>query len=574
MPAVQTLFADPRAIAVDGEYGTWILSGVATNRLRDIVVDADGVDAISQKLKSRTEDAVIVFIAPADAGGRVTAFRSATSSRDLFYLEGSDGTLVLSDHYRNAVAQLDRGDRHLDRDAVIDHLLFRSPVPPATLIEEIGRLGRGDVLTWDGTTGEWTRTVLDGLSPSKDYEPATAGDELDAALADTIQRGVRPDARTMLSGGIDSTLLASYRDDPPAPRQVVVDSPEFQAEVEAGRDAADMLGRSLETTTPETAFTDQLESAVDRLGLPPRYSRTVFTAAGFETWPSAQYVSGQAADALFGLQGVKAVRLAAWLGPLVSTGVADVVTAVTPTNIADAVTAIRSRREQLDRRLANPKSLAHALSTDVDAEAVASVFDAPVVRDRAQRRLSYALDRCQLEAETTFGRAVAAGHLLDFLDDDAVNQWRQLGFVHGHDVVAPFRTRRVVDTALAVPAEKRYIQGVEDIGQLSRKYIPKSVLADRVPEYPIHQPKGNGTLPLQRYHSTGPLASVFDQYEPPTFLGDDAVSRHVTAYGSLTWPVMTYCVWRDRILDAPDITTVPGTDIRYHRVAQSPTTPA
>lgn len=574
MPAVQTFFADPRAITVDGEYGTWILSGVATNRLRDVVVDADGIAPIVDDLQSRTEDAVVVFIAPADGGGRVTAFRSATSSRDLFYLEGSDGTVVFSDHYRNAVAQLDRGDRHLDRTAVVDHLLFRSPVPPATLIDEIGRLGRGDVLAWDGDDDEWTRVVVDELSATQTNGPDTAVQELDTALAETIRRGVRPDARTMLSGGVDSTLLASYRRDPPPPRQIVVDSPEFQSEVERGRNAAERLGRELATTTvAESAFRDHLEAAVDRLGLPPRYSQTVFTAGAFESWPSTQYVNGQAADALYGLQGVKAARFASWLGPLATERVAGVVSSVSPDRFGDAVGALACRRRQLDRKMTNPNSLVHALSADVDAEAVADVFDAATVRDRARRRVSYAMDRCTLDADTGFGRAVAAGHLLDFLDDDAVNQWRQLGFVDGHDVVAPFRTRRVAETALAVPAERRYIQGRGDLRSLSTKYIPKRLVGERVPEYAVNQAKGDGSLPLERYRRDGPLASFFDRYDPPAFVDSATVADHVGSYGSLTWPVMTYCVWRDRVLHASDIPEVPGTDVQYHRVAQSPSPP-
>lgn len=574
MTEVRTLFADPEAVFVDGKHGTWLVSGVATNRLRDIVVTADGLDDVADELAARSEDAVVVFVSGTDRGGRVAAFRSATSSRDVFYLQASDGTLVLTDHFRNAVSQLDVADRTVDRTAVVDHLLFRSPVEPTTYVSEVGRLGRGECVRWSGVDREWERRVVDTLDTVEQYSPSSAVDALDDALAHVIRTGVRPNARTMLSGGVDSTLLESYRRDAPSPVQMTVDAPEFQSEVAAGREAADLLEvtRSV-VPVSESSFLDHLEGAVDALGLPPRYNQTVVTAAGFESLEPGQYVNGQSSDGLFGLPGVKAARIADWLGPVVDAEFVEHASAAAGGQVAVGYDALATRRRQLEHPISNPESLAHDLAADVDVDAVVDVFDPGVVRDRAQRRVEYTANRAVLDAESTYGRQTEAGHLVDYLCDDAVNQWRQLGFVRGQDVVAPFRTRSVAQTALAVPAERRYVPRLRDAPPLSTKHLPKTLLSRRVPEYSVHREKGNGALPMQRYFEDGPLESVFERYDPPAFLSPESFDRHVETYGTLTWELLTYSVWRDRVLLEDDLDLVPGTQTRYLRLPREPAPP-
>lgn len=574
MTEVRTLFADPRTVFVEGEYGTWLLSGVATNRLRDLVANADGLRAVSDELAAQAEDAVVVFVSATDRGGRVAAFRSATSSRDVFYLEASDGTLVLTDHYRNAVSQLDPADRTVDRDALADHLLFRSPVEPATYVAEIGRLGRGECLCWSGVDREWTRTVVDTLDTVERYSPSEAVDALDDALANVVRVGVRPDARTMFSGGVDSTLLASYRRDEPPPVQAAVNAPELQSEVVAGREAADRLDATREVVTiSEGAFLDYLEEAVDALGLPPQSDKTVYTSAGIRSLDAGQYVNGQGADALFGLSGTKAARVADWLGPVIDTDFAEHTAATVGGDVADVYAALAYRRRQLARPVSSPQSFAQAIAIDVDADAVGEVFDPAVVRESAKRRIEYAATRTPLTEEATFARHAAAGHLVDYLGDDAVTQWRQLGFGRGQDVVVPFRTRRVARTALAVPAGRRYVQGLRNATSLSTKYIPKSLLSRRLPDYPVHRGTGADSLPLERYVEDGPFQSAFERYDPPAFLTAASYDRHVDSYGSLTWALLTYSVWRDRILLADDLDLVPGTETQYLRLPSDPTGP-
>ncbi|WP_336036854.1 asparagine synthase-related protein [Halobacterium yunchengense] len=575
MTGVRVLFADPETLVVEGEHGTWVVSAVATNRVRDLVSNADGLDAVCDDLAAQTEDAVVVFVSGTDRGGRVEAYRSATSSRDVFYLEASDGTLVLADHFRNAVRELAVGDRTVDRTALADHLLFRSPVEPSTYVAEVSRLGRGECIRWDGADREWTRRVADTLETVHRYSPGRAVDALGDALEHVVRVGVRPGAHTMFSGGVDSTLLASYRRNAPSPVQVTVDAPEFRPEVVAAREAAAAIDAS-RTAVPvaEASFLDHLEAAVDALGLPPRYHQTVFTAAGFQSMEPGQYVNGQCADALFGLPGVKAARIADWLGPVVDAGVAEWAAERLGGRAAAGYEALAARRAQLQRPASSPESFAHALAADVDPGAVAEVFDADVVRRRANRRVEYAGERANLDADPTFPRQAEVGHLVDFLGDDAVNQWRQLGFVWGQDVVAPFRARRVAQTALAVPADRRYVPRPGDSTPFAAKHVPKALLSRRVPEYDVRRGKHSGSLPIGRYvEPGGPLASAFERYEPPAVLSPASYDRHVAGHGSLTWELLTFSVWRDRVLLADDLEPVPGTETYHLRLPREPAAP-
>lgn len=571
MTAIRTLFADPTVERVDGTHGTWLLAGVDPGRLRGVVADAPGLREVTDVLASVAQDAVVAFVSGTDRGGRVEAYRSATSSRDVFFLEASDGTFVLTDHFRNAVSQLDPADRSVPRRALVDHLLFRSPVEPLTYVDQIGRLGRGECLSWNGDDREWSRTLVDTLAADDRTDRGGAVDALDDALASVLD--ATNASGTMLSGGVDSTLLATYLEDP-APVQFAVDSPEFDPEVEAGADAADHLDvdRTVHTV-PESAFREHLEATVDVLGRPPRYNQTVFTAAAVESLPAGRYVNGQAADALFGLPGVSAARVADWLDPLLSRSSVDRAASLLPGNLQGTYDALDKRRRQLDRPVASPRSFANALSADLDVDAVSSLFDRRTVRRRTRRRTAYATDRVDVDADEGFARQVAVGQLTDFLCDDAVNRWRQAGFAAGIDVFAPFRTRDVARAALSVPADRRYVEGRGGAPKPTTKHVPKRLLSNRLPSFPVNRRKHSGSLPIERYVDDGPLADVFERYDPPAFLTPESRDRHVDAYGSLTWELVTYAVWRDRVLLADDLEPVPGTETRYLRLPHDPASP-
>lgn len=572
MTHLRLLLADPGLTRVDGEHGTWFLSALRDDRLRDVVVDAPTIDAVRDELTATAEDAVVLHVSRTRNGGTVEAYRSVTSSRSLYYLTGSDGAVVVADHYRNALAQLSPADRTLSRRAVADHLLFRSPVAPATYVEEVAQLGRGDYLRWDGDRDGWRRDRIDRLSVEDDATPAEARRRIDEALVDLVGAGVDRATSTMFSGGVDSTLLHSYRDDAAPTMHVSVDAPEFEHESAAVERAADLLDVTpTEVAVQERDFLDHLERTVDALGLPPRYNQTVVTDAAFRAADAGRYLNGHGADALFGVQGLKAARIADWLGPTLP--VVDPLAGRAPGGVGDALSALQQRREQLSVPPSTPRSLAQDLASDIDPDAVGQIFGEELVSERVNRRTEYAHRRAALTADSTFAQQVESGHLVDFLADDGVSQWRQLGHVHGKTIAAPFRTRRLARCALSVPPDRRYVRGLDGLPDLQPKHLLKSVLEDRVPDYPTSRQKGDGSLPIRRYFERGPLSAVFERYHPPEFLPPAAHVRHVDSFGPLTWQLLTFAVWRDRVLREPALEPVPGTEDSYVRLPRDPPSP-
>ena len=114
----------------------------------------------------------------------------------------------------------------------------------------------------------------------------------------------------------------------------------------------------------------------------------------------------------------------------------------------------------------------------------------------------------------------------------------------------------------SIPADRRYVQGLSGLGSLDAKYLLKRLLARRLPSYPTGRKKGSGALPLERYFDDGPLADVFDRYEPPSVVPEEMLSDHVDSFGPVTWNLITYAVWRDRVLRNPDIEAV-GATVAY-----------
>lgn len=565
-------FAEPDLRRVDGTHGTWFISALRTAQLGRLVADARSIEAISDELAAVTEDAVVVHVSPTDRDGTVEAFRSVTSSRSLYYLTGSDGNLVITDHYRNALAQLDVAARTTSRRALADHLLFRSPIAPSTYVDRVRQLGRGVLLRWDGERADWSRTLVDRLSTEADCSPRAATDRIDDALSELVDATTTGETRTMFSGGVDSTLLHSYREADAPATHLAVDSPEFDRGTGALEEASSALDVDPERVSiRESAFAEHLERAVDALGQPPRYNQTVFTDAGFRSLERGRYLNGHGADALFGLQGLKGARIADWLGR--SVPLLDSVASVAPGRLDEPMAALARRREQLRVPVSTPDSLAQDLASAIHPEAVGSILDSSVVSDRVSRRTEYAHRRAELTADSRFARHVESGHLVDFLADDGVSQWRQLGATHGQRLVAPFRTSRLARCALSVPPDRRYVEGLDALPDLQPKHLLKSLLAERLPSYPTGRPKGNGSLPIRRYVESGPLSEVFDRYRPPRFLPPSARARHVESSGPLTWPLLTFAVWRDRVRDEPDLEPVHHTETHFVRLPRDPPSP-
>lgn len=556
---VRVLTANPDAETVDTDDGRWIFSGLQTETLREAVRDAGRPKELRERLPEVAEDATAIYVESGRGEPRVEAYRSVTGTRDIYYLRDESGDLVVTDHFRNALAELDVDERKVSDEVVTDHLLFRAPIEPRTYATRVHALEQGGWLRWDGTNDEWQTEQVGQIEPGSPCPPGVASASIDATLDDLVSRGCDSETANMLSGGIDSTLLHTYLDDAPA-FIMGVDSPEFAFETEYAERARRMLDTDhRKVTVGEDDFLSHLEASVDALGFPSHYAQTVTTDAALRRDDGYRYLNGEGADALFGLTGTKGLRIAAWLEPLLSEQVADSLSDVAPDAVAGQYSSLARLADRLDRPVTDSESFAQHLSFFTEPSLAGEFVGESLVADRFRKQAEYVRRRITPTANgDRFARQAEFGHLLSFLRHNTVNQWRQLGYEHDRSFFTPFKTQSMAECALSVPAEKRYIQGATAGRDLTQKYHLKSLLQNRLPEYPTRQKKGSGSLPIERYFEEGALADIFERYDAPNFVPERMRSDHVESYGPLTWNLITFAVWRDRILDNPDLATVSG----------------
>lgn len=554
MPRVEVLLTDPRARIAETGTGTWLVSGVDPSALRDAVAGAGDMAEARRALHTVAEDALAVCV----GDGRVDAYRSVTATRELYRCRTGDGTLVLTDYFRNALARLPVARRTVPERTVADHLLFRAPIEPDSYVAEVRTLDRGAWLAWNGT-GDPTVRQREQLGIESTIHPADAPDAIDAALESVIDAGIDGNAVTMFSGGVDSTLLQTYRNGPTV--SMAIDSPELAFEQRYVRETRTLLETDDHRTVDlaESEYLEWLEGSIDLLGYPSHFSQTALTHVLFERDDAEQYVNGEGADALFGLTGSKGARIAAWLQPLLAGRPGALVASGVPGRAGSNLSELRKLARQFDRSLADGESFAQQFAFFTDPDVVGEMVGSELVDRRVRAQHDYVADRVAATADEPATAHLEFGHLLSFFQHNTVNQWRQLAHGHGKTLVAPFKTASLARCALSVPADRRYVQGLSGLGALDAKYLLKRLLARRLPDYPTGRKKGAGALPVERYFEEGPLADVFGRYELPSFVPASMRADHVESFGPVTWNLITYAVWRDRVLRNPDLGQVPGT---------------
>ncbi|WP_222916673.1 asparagine synthase-related protein [Natrinema sp. SYSU A 869] len=536
------LLANPNAAIVTSNERRWILSGTHQRELRAAIergADVQDVKALHDSLPG--EGTFVVLSERADEP-TVRAHRGITSAYEVFYCLDSSGEPVLTDLFRNALARLEPGDRTVPDRAKADHLLYRT-TPIDSYVERIHRLGHGETLSW--TPGETTpRTELtETLEPESDLSPASAHDRLDEVLS-AICAPIADDSSLMLSGGVDSTVLEPYLTNPTESVTASFDTPELEFEREYADRANDLVETDREVVEmTESNYLERLEAAVDALGMPPHQLQTpTFDGIYREFDGSERLVSGQGADAVFGLGGSLEVARTVWRTRHLG-------------YVPPVVEKLRQHRdvlEELRRHPSDPdgKGLQFAVYTDVP-----SVVDAIGSRryERRQReRYEYAMDRVPAPTGDQYARHVHVGQWVDFFCEDAISVWRQAGLAREREMYTPFAGKAVAELALGLSSPERYVHDGEP------KHVPKKLLGEWYPEYDRSKPKGNGNFPAERFLRSGPLESVFDRYEVPEF-APDVSGALVDRSSGLAWNLASYAVWRDRVLRSDDLEPVSHT---------------
>lgn len=476
----------------------------------------------------------------------VVAARDVTTSHELFFVARPDGEVILTDHFRCALARIPLAERDVPDASVADHMLFRTTPGSNTYVSGVHRIAHGEAVRWARDPGERRATRVDRLARTSVHETM---DEQLGAIESALGGALRPVADgadrlvNMLSGGIDSTLIHSFLGSSVPSISTGIDSPEFSFEMEYARQASRLLGTSHAfLPVREDEYLARLERSIEVLGLPPQHLQTVLLDAAFQS-DHGQYVTGQLADAVFGLES-SILGWRAWHLRGVLRSPAGVLLSRLGAGMRRRHERLEGACAQVTRSPEDPDGYAMRYAVYSDVDGVRELLGERLVEERLQARLEYL--RAVAELPERRGTGLAAhlelGHWIDFYCDDTVSLWRQLAHGRGKSLFAPFTSRSVAESALAVPTDERYIR------RGNPKHLLKSLLRRRVPAYPVNQPKGGSGLPFLRYIRTGPLRDALLEYPLPAFVGAAQREALLRAPSWITWNVLTYAIWSERVL--------------------------
>ena len=542
---------DARKIEVDG--GIWFAVGLDRSGLEQLA--RGGSDpAVGDRLVREQRDAVVVLVTSVEGRAvSLAAWRGMLSGCDLFYAVLDSGTVVVSDHFRNVVSYLPLADRAPTDDSLLEHYLTGWAYDRRSLCSGVDRLAVGDRLNVDLRSGDTSIELFDRVSATSDEDaPAEVVDRVEAAI-ERVMAPLRhaPDVCATFSGGVDSTLLATYLDDRSPLVTMTTDSEEFDGETAYARASARLLNRELtELRVFERDYLQLLEDTIDRLAAPPRHYQTPILSALYRR-PETTFIVGEGADSVFGTgRGIRRVAgtMSSELG-LAALGLFRHVPGPAGRRSAQVLAYAD--------RFAKPP-----LSTEGEAGRTLVFGDTSVVElvvgtAEVDRQLDLHLQSVQERVD------LEAGDLHRFHGHLELVRWRHtMGDMSSHDrhlaqsngkrVVLPFTSSAVVAELLRVPVEQRYIKG------LAGKWVLKEILAGRLPEYAVNQRKNATGLPFERYYASGPLSDIWDRYDVPDFISPAIRERVVANPSPVTWHAIAHAIWSVRIERNADLRPLPA----------------
>jgi asparagine synthase (glutamine-hydrolysing) len=342
------------------------------------------------------------------------------------------------------------------------------------------------------------------------------------------------------SGGVDSTLLASFFDVGSPLVSMTTDSPEWATETEYARAAARLLDRDLiEMAIPEREFPKLLEETLDVMATPPGHYVIPMLKPLYDR-DEVTFVEGEGADSVFGTdRGLRRIAGAfAHPAGVVTLGLG----ARLPGSIGYRSAQIRSYALGFSRSTDDPRGASGTAMRYGDGVMLDAIVGQEAVDAILADHILYTMDRIEIESpeHDRFHRhneiirwrhSMAGGGSFD----------RLMAQPKGKRIVQPYAQAPVIDALLTVPANRRYVK------RLAGKWVLKEMLARRVPGYRVNQRKNATGIPFLRYCEDGPLVDVWDRYEMPDFIPPE-FHRMVRGEPSpMTWFALTHAVWSERI---------------------------
>ncbi len=486
----------PDAHRIESLHGTWILWlpwGHSPSGAVSLLKTRGNPHDLAKRLCSVYPE-ITGTLTPREATCASLAFRSLSSGFELFCLRDAEDRPVLTDFYRDAVSLLPRGERRLGLSGIADYLLSLCPIDHQTYVPAITRVPNGALWEWPFGEAAPTRLVVESLADLLGEEPHPSVEEaLDRAMEPL--RG-NPGLALLFSGGVDSSLLASYLG--PLTEALVALAPpaELWSEREIARQGAQLLGlsRTREIPFSDERFIENMTETVRHAGIPvpfPNY-QGLFQESMFRT-EHAAYCTGDMADSLFGYRDVESGH-----------DEPDV-------------------WEEMKDRLFPEGGLLRELGTMglfSGGRAALELVGPDVVSGRLRDRHAYLLDRTGNlnRLPPSFDLKAEWGHIAFVLGQPYWrHHYRQQAIALGKSLLCPYAQRDILRAAWALPIGDRSPAGAP------LKLVLRNILKARVPGFPVNIPKGGNGVPRTRYCTTGPLAEFFEERPIPSALSPEVL---------------------------------------------------
>ncbi|MGI9666751.1 MAG: asparagine synthase-related protein [Acidimicrobiia bacterium] len=544
-----------------GQCFLWYVDPSAVQELRS----SPDIRSAAQRLVAANRGASIALLESHDgAATSLTMWRGLLATSELFYATLADGSIVVSDHLRNVVSRVPVADRAPTEEAIVEKYLCGWNYDRRVFCGGVQRLGYGDQFEFSATTGAIELSVHDRHELVGDAAALSGlADRIEAELDEVTRPWRSPGVAVTFSGGVDSTLLASFFDDSATMLTMTIDSPEFDQETTYAYAAAELLGRSItEHRVFERDYVDLLKTSTAVTAAPAKHyiSPVLFS---LDRRDDPVMIFGFGADSIFGTdRGLR--RIAGYMSN--SAGLAGLrAGGYLPSAVGFRSRQIRSYAEKFARPTDDPRgaagsALAFGDTAVVDASAGSDAVDAVF-----DKHLDFVLDRVDIESPESdrFWRHTELVQWRDTMSDNTTVR-RLAALSDGTHGVLPYTDARVIEALLEAPADGRYIKG------LAGKWVLKDILAKRVPGYPVNQRKNATGLPFQRYVADGPLTGIWNQYDFPEFV-DSQLANDVRANPShVTWQALSHAVWLDEIGNNPSLVAHPTTHETALPIAGAP----
>lgn len=567
MATLRVLYSDPRVEVVRRPGRLWLISGVIGAGSPPFDPGEEGNGAAEAAFCHELGDATVLRVDfVEDRPARVLIWRGDTSSYEAYFAIRDSGDVIIADHFRNVVSLLPVDERQPSEASTIDHFVFRRTLGRDTYCANIRRAAFGETVDIDVPSGEVRFSIFDRLVSRLDPRPTEdyVGD-LDRALRREMEalRTV-PGAVTMLSGGMDSTLMQSYLGDDLPALHVVADADDFHLGGGHLEAAATALGiEPRRAVVPTGEFLDQIEEAVDGRGVPPHFPQWVTLSRVFSE-PFEVFIIGERAGA-YSRFGGKIPYLARRFSHLPGSLLQPVLRAASTFSRPHRLTLLAQQAPLLGRDPRSPEGWGAQMPLDFgDRRWAEKVFGHEAVLARYEEQLRYVEEHVELLPTTadSYFRHLEIGRWREFYNENN-SQFRSLAFAYGKSMVDPFTARSVVDAVLAVPAMERFESGAHS------KYIVETLLRQRVPGYPPAAKKDDIVVPFRRYLNKGPLAGVWEKYDVPAFFTGEDRANLIERPGRPSWTAVTWAVWQDRVVNNPGLAPLPTSFDQVREIAPS-----